>query len=63
MNSLRDDKTVKSIYHNDDHYMQWGMRPLHKAALNNSKECLELLLSHRADVNAKNLVSNHAAMN
>ena len=33
------------------------MIPLHGAAYNNSKECLELLLSYGADVNVKNIVS------
>ena len=33
------------------------------AAGNNSKECLELLLSHGAEVNIKNNVSNDHNMN
>ena len=32
--------------------------PLHKAASNNSKECIELLLKHGADPNIKNRVSD-----
>ena len=38
--------------------IQWGETPLHWAAYNNSKECLELLLSHGADANIKKIVSN-----
>ena len=33
------------------------MTPAHDAAGNNSKECLELLLSHGAEVNIKSDVS------
>ena len=35
-----------------------GSTPLHWAALANSKECLELLLSRGADGNIKNNVSH-----
>ena len=34
------------------------MTPLHHAASSKSKKCLELLLSHGADVNVKDKVSN-----
>ena len=34
------------------------MTPLHRAAKKNSKECLELLLFHGAEVNIKSKVSN-----
>ena len=37
--------------------IQWGETPLHWAAYNNSKECLELLLSYGAEVNMKKIVS------
>ena len=40
----------------------WGYTPLHWAAEKNSKECLELLLSHGAEVNIKNDVSNDHKM-
>ena len=39
------------------------MTPLHWAARNNNKECLALLLSHGAEVNIKNDVSNDDNMN
>ena len=38
------------------------MTPLHNAASGQCKECLELLLSHKAHVNAKMDVSNHNKM-
>ena len=40
-----------------------GGTALHSAAGNDSKECLELLLSDGADVNIKNNVSNDHNMN
>ena len=39
------------------------MTPLHWAASNNSKECLANLLSHGAEVNIKDNVSNDHNMN
>ena len=44
------------------YYMQCGWSPLHYAAEKNSKECLEILLSHGAEVNMKNNVSNYYIM-
>ena len=38
--------------------MQCGDTPLHTAASYGRKECLELLLSNRAEVNIKAYVSN-----
>ena len=40
------------------YYTQRRYSPLHCAAGNDSKECLELLLLHGADVNIKTRVSN-----
>ena len=37
---------------------QYGRTPLHFAAQENSRECLELLLFYGAEVNIKNRVSN-----
>ena len=42
--------------------MQVGSTPLYNAAKNNSEECLELLVSHGADVNIKKNVSNNNNM-
>ena len=39
------------------------MTPLHWAAENKSEECLALLLSHGAEVDVKNNVSNDSKMN
>ena len=49
---------VANIYLVIVHYIQRRYRPLHVAAGNNSKECLELLLLHGADVNMKTRVRN-----
>ena len=49
---------VANIYLVIVHYIQGGYRPLHFAAGNNSKECLELLLLQGADINIRNSVSN-----
>ena len=38
--------------------MKWGYTPLHLGAKNNNTECLELLLSHGAEVNMKLEVNN-----
>ena len=43
--------------------MQDGKTPLHTAADSNSKECLELLLSHGAKVDIMSVVSNNNNMN
>ena len=43
--------------------MKGGFRALHFAAAYDSKQCLELLLSHGADINVKNKVSNDNDMN
>ena len=43
--------------------MQNGSTPLHTAAEKNSIACLELLVSHGAEVNIKNDVSNGNSMN
>ena len=40
-----------------------GRTALYYPAANNSKECMELLLSHGAEVNIKELVSNDHNMN
>ena len=50
-------------YHIYDNFMQNGSTPLHTAVKKNRKECLELLLSHGAEVNIKNDVSNGSRMN
>ena len=42
----------------NDNCIKRGSTPLHKAAANNSKECLALLLSRGAEVNIKDKVSN-----
>ena len=41
---------------------QNGVTPLHGAAYNNSKECLDILLSHGAELNIKDRVSNENNM-
>ena len=43
--------------------MKGGFRALHFAAACDRKQCLELLLSHGADINVKNKVSNDNNMN
>jgi len=39
-------------------YIKLGWAPFHYAAFNNMKNCIELLLSHGADVNIMNDVSD-----
>jgi len=41
-------------------YLQKGYTPLHYAAIHNSTDCLVLLLSHRANKDAKNKVGHRA---
>ena len=43
--------------------IQVGWTALHWAAEKNSKECLELLLSHGAEVDIKNNASKYINMN
>ena len=40
-----------------------GFTPVHIAAITNSKQCLELLLSHGAEVNVKENVRSDHDMN
>ena len=44
-------------------FMKAQVSPLHDAAFKNSKECLVLLLSRGAEVNAQNSVRNDYNMN
>ena len=46
-----------------DNIIQDGETPLHTAAEYNKKKCMELLLSHGAEANIKNVVSNNNNMN
>ena len=46
-----------------DNIIQDGETPLHTAAEYNKKKCMELLLSHGAEANIKNVVSNNDKMN